>query len=190
MILALLLATTSSAATAERSACAVTAQSKADNSKLDFEAFDQQGSLPSSARALVNRECWAAAAEVTQDYLIHGPVGTDHQQRILVFHLAQQLANAGREDRAALVVASARHPDERLAADTDLRWNDFVQAHWAFLTKDRPGLVSARTAMGGGTGFGNRLNSALVDGLLKCFDKPYLVAVSASCRATVQEDPK
>ena len=170
--------------------CRLSAAGKAANTRLDFDAFDQKETLPSSARTLVNRGCWKAAAEATQHYLINGPLGSDRQQRNLLFHLAQQLANAGDEQRAVWVVAGARHPDEVLSKPGDLRWNDFVRAHWAFYAKDRLLLERSLAAVKGGEGFGNRLNATLVEGLIKCFGKPYLEAVSAPCRTPPADLPK
>lgn len=174
----------------EPAGCRLSAEGKAANARLNFEDFDQKETLPSSARTLVNKGCWSAATEATQHYLINGPLATDRQQRILLFHLAQQLANAGDEKRAVVVVAGARYPDEVLSKPTDLRWNDFVRAHWAFFAKDRPLLERALAAVKGGDGFGNRLNAALVEGLTKCFDKPYLQAVSTPCRTPPADQPQ
>ena len=189
MMLGLLMLLSAAQSTASAN-CAITVADKAANARLSFEDFDQQGTSVSSARALVNRGCWSEAAEATQDYLVHGPLGTEKQQRALRFHLGQQLANAGRENLAAIAIAGARDPAENLKDATALRWNDFVRAHWAFFTKDRGLLLEALNGMKSGEGFGNRLNLALVEGLSKCFDHPYLEAVSEPCRSPPPEPHK
>ena len=51
-------------------------------------------------------------------------------------------------------------------------------------------LLEALNGMKSGEGFGNRLNLALVEGLSKCFDRPYLEAVSEPCRTPPPEPPK
>lgn len=186
MIAALLLVLAPTPATA----CALTAEDKAANAKLSFDDFDQKGVTPATARKLAEVGCWAESAEATQHYLLYGPPASEGQQRVLRFHLAQQLANAGRERDAAVVMSSARNPGETLSDPATLRWNDFVRGHWAFFTKDKAMLQTSVAALDGGTGFGNRLNKALLQGLLKCFDRSYRDAVEAPCRVPPPEEPK
>jgi hypothetical protein len=160
------------------------------NASLSFEDFDQKGALPGSARKLVDAGCWNEAAEATQHYLVHGALATDRQQRILAFHLAQQLANAGRDREAAQVVASTRHPDEDATQPGALRWNDFVRGHYAFFVKDRALLANSIAALKAGEGRGNQLNASLLQGLDRCFDKPYGAAVKAPCRVLPPSEVK
>jgi hypothetical protein len=188
MITALFLALV--APTAPSTSCAITAEQKAANARLSFDDFDQKGVTPETARKLAEAGCWAESAEATQHYLLYGPPVTDGQQRVLRFHLAQQLANAGREKEAAVVMAGARKSDEQLTGPEVLRWNDFVRGHWAFFTKDKAMLEASVTSLNSGTGFGNRLNGALLQGLLKCFDRSYRAAVDAPCRTPPAEEPK
>ena len=190
MIQGLLLAFLASAGSATPLKCALGPDDRIANARLSFEDFDQKGTGPQTARKLAERGCWKEAAEATGHYLANGPLGTEGQQRVLRFHLAQQLANAGREAEAASVVAGARNPGEQLADAETLRWNDFVRGHWAFFTKDRTALQASLAAVAGGQGFGNRLNTALLQGLLKCFDRPYRVAVEEPCRVPPAGDSK
>lgn len=178
------------AAVAQAPQCALTTEDKIANARLNFEDFDQKGTTPATARQLSQRGCWRAAVEATEDYLANGPLGTEGQQRVLRFHLGQQLANAGRESEAALVIIGTRNPLEKLTDAETLRWNDFVRGHWAFFTKKRAVLQSSLAEVKKGTGFGNVLNGALLDGLIKCFDRPYLEAVSEPCRTPPPESPK
>jgi len=170
--------------------CQITPEQKAANAKLSFDDFDQKGVTPVTSRKLAEAGCWAESAEATQHYLLYGPQVSEGQQRVLRFHLAQQTANAGREREAALVMAGARNPAESLATPETVRWNDFVRGHWAFFTKDKAMLQASLAAVEAGTGFGNRLNTALLQGLLKCFDRSYRDAVEAPCRIQPDEEPK
>ena len=162
--------------------CALSAADLKANASLTFQQFDQEGSIPSSARQLADRGCFEAAAAATQHYLVNGPLATDRQQRILAFHLGQQLASAGREKEAGLVIAGTRHPPVEGAPLAPLRWNDFVTGVWAFLTKDRAGLRRSIEATKAGEGQGNALNANLLEGLDRCFTKPYREATAAPCR--------
>jgi hypothetical protein len=170
--------------------CTLTLQDKTTNARLSFDDFDQKGTTPTTARQLAERGCWKEAAEATQHYLVNGPLGTEGRQRVLRFHLAQQLANAGWESEAALVMVGARNPGENLSDAASLRWNDFVRGHWAFFVKDRSALRDSTAAVSAGQGFGNELNARLLEGLGKCFDQPYLAAVSAPCRTPPADKPE
>lgn len=163
-------------------ACALDDAGRRANAALSFEDFDQRGTLPSSARSLSNRGCWRQAAEATAHYLINGPIPTPAQQRVLLFHLGQQLAGAGEERRAADFVAAARAPEEE-APQRELNWNDFVRGTWAFLVKDRPMLIAARDAVLASPGRSNAMNGGLLAALERCFDRPYATAVAdRTCR--------
>lgn len=182
----ILLAAAAPAAT-NTAGCTLSTEDKAANAKLSFEDFDQKGVTEATSRKLGERGCWKEAAEATEHYLIHGPFGSEAQQRVMRFHLAQALANSGDKARAAVVVAGTRNPLETLAGPTDLRWNDFVAGHWAFFTGDRPLLEASVAEMRKGAGFGNRLNTALLEGLAKCFGQSYLEACSEPCRTPPPE---
>lgn len=171
------------------STCTLTAADKVANAKLSFDDFDQKGTTPATARQLAEAGCWIQAAEATQHYLVFGPLGTEAEQRVLRFHLAQQLANTGRQQEAAAAVAGARNRTEDLTDPNMLRWNAFVRGHWAFFVKDRVTLRAAIAEANAGQGFGNKLNVSLLEGLERCFDRSYGDAVKAPCRV-IPEMPK
>ena len=180
LTLSLLLAVAPPSADAAR--CRLTAADKQANARLSFNDFDQQGTLPSSARKLGEAGCWKEAAEATADYLIHGPIPSPGEQRVLLFHLGQQLAFAGEEERAAGFIAATRRPPDPMPPKTDqLNWNDYVIGTWAFLKKDRPALIAARDAVLATAGEGNRINGALLAAMERCFEKPYELAYDPDC---------
>src|SRR6185503_7992483 len=153
-----------------QSRCALSHADYLANATLSFDAFDQVGTLPSSARKLGERHCWRAAAAATADYLIRGPVPTPSHQRVLLFHLGQQLALAGEERRAAVFVAATRAPPDRVPDQLD--WNDYVLGTWAFLTKDRELLRKSRDAVLARATDGDRINGGFLTALDRCFDRP------------------
>lgn len=162
-------------APAAQPACVLDEAAKQANAALSFDDFDQRGTLPSTARALGEAGCWREAADATSDYLIRGPVAAPFQQRIMLFHLGQQLAYAGDERLAARFVAAARAPIDP-SAPARLNWNDFVRGTWAFLVKDRTMLIAARDALLAGTGEGDAMNGAMLAAMERCFDRSYLDA--------------
>ena len=182
MILHILALIATAGVQAEPPSCRLDEADKRANAALSFQDFDQAGTLPSTARKLGERQCWREAAEATSDYLIRGPVQAPGEQRILLFHLGQFYAMLGEERRAAdYVAATRRPPDQAPPAPDALRWNDYVQGTWAFLTKDRAMLVAARDAVLAGAGEGNRINGSLLAAMERCFDRPYAVAYDMNC---------
>lgn len=161
--------------------CVLTDTDKRANAALSFGAFDQQGTLPSSARALSGRGCWREAANATADYLIRGPVAAPREQRVLLFHLGQYSAMGGDEKRAATVIAATRELPSDRDPDDPLRWNDYVKGTWAFLVKDRSALIASRDAVLAGSGHGNAANGALLAGLERCLSRPYAIAYDRNC---------
>jgi hypothetical protein len=183
MIVTLLLAAAAVAAP-DPKACRLDDAAKRANAALTFDQFDQQGTLATSARKLGERGCWREAAEATVDYLIRGPVATPGEQRILLFHLGQQLALAGDERRGAEFIAGTRRSDQPMAPmSTNLRWNEYVTGTWAFRTQDRPLLIKSRDAVLAGTSEGDRINGKLLEAMERCFDRPYEVAYDPQCGA-------
>jgi len=178
-MLVLLMAALAPATIALTDACVVTPADYVANAKLSFDDFDQKGTLPNSARKLGERGCWKQAAEATADYLIHGPLPSPRQQRVLLFHMGQALALSGEERRAADFIAATRSP---LSEVRELNWNDYVIGTWAFLVKDRPALIKARDDVLATPGDGNRINGNLLAAMERCFEKPYIVAYDLDCR--------
>ncbi len=159
--------------------CALTATDKAANAKLSFDDFDQKGTLPSTFRALSERGCAREAAEAAEDYLLNGPARTDYQQRVIVWHMAQEFALAGDERQAAQLIAGTRVPTGN---NENLDWNNYVKASWAFLAKNRRAFDVAAAQLALSSRASDRTNSAIVNGMGRCWAKPYRQAYNANCR--------
>lgn len=142
------------------------------NRRLSFEAFDQVGELPSTARALGERDCYAEAARASEDYLLHGPETTSRQREILAFHMGQYLATAGQEREAARVIATARTQNDPPQPD-GFDWNTYVVGTWAFLTRDRALLEASHARLAAAPGERNAYNARALAGLVRCFGRPY-----------------
>jgi hypothetical protein len=166
--------------------CSLTNADREANARLSFEEFDQQGKLPSTWRALGNAGCRTQAIDALKDYVIHGPVQEPYHQRILLFHLGQTLASYGQESQGAEFIAFSREPKGSRPKKSTLNWNDYVVGTWAFLTKDWNLLVKSRRAVFASSGQGNQINGAILEGLERCFDKPYSVAYDPDCGRTRQ----
>lgn len=166
---------------------------------LDESAFDQD--LSGGWRALSAQPgCTLAAADLIADYRKkHGK-----QSGLLLWHEGQLRASGGQYREAAALMEGARKP----ASDDRAGWNLYVDATIAFLRRDRAGLDAARAALaavpppvGAGVppvvdgymevdfedGQKRRIrwppNIDVVEGLVRCFDKPYDEAYSDACRA-------
>lgn len=167
-----------SAAAAQPADCALTETDKRANAALGFEDFDQKGSLPSSSRALSQRGCGKKAIEAAEDYLINGPLRTEWQQRMIVWHMAQDLAIQGQEREAARLMAAARDAE---GSGERIDWNSYVAASWAFLVKDRPLFDAAAARLAASSRTPDRVNSAIVAAMGRCWGKPYRVAYNPEC---------
>lgn len=178
-ILLFVMASLSASATPEaQPICSLTAADKGANATLDFDDFDQKGTLPSTFRALSERGCAREAAETAEDYLLNGPARSDYQQRVIVWHMAQSLALAGDERHAAQLMAGTRVP---VGNNENLDWNSYVKASWAFLVKNRSAFNAAAATLAESTREPDRNNSAFVAGMGRCWAKPYKVAYNPSC---------
>lgn len=159
--------------------CRLTPTDKAANVQLSFNDFDQVGTSPATGRRLADRGCYIEAAEATEDYLVNGPVQKPSEQRVLLFHLAQQLALAGYVREAARFVGAAKNVEQEA---TSLDWNSFVEGTWAFLVRDRAKLVAAREKLEASDRPGDKLNMRALAGLENCFGKSYREASGPACR--------
>ena len=158
--------------------CSLTEADKKDNAALSFDDFDQQGTLPSTSRALANLGCFEEAAEATEDYLLNGPARTDYEQRVIVWHMAQSLAMAGDERKAATLMAGTRVPTGN---NENLDWNSYVKASWAFLAKNRAAFDAAAYELSKSILPPDRVNGAIVAAMGRCWTKPYNVAYDPDC---------
>jgi len=152
---------------------------------LPEREFDQD--LEGGWRALAaKRRCRRAAADLIAAYRrAHPQAGS-----LLRWHEGQLRAGLGEKARAIRLFASARKPD-------DPSWNDYVDATVAFLNRDRRALAAARARLaarpkpadwdprdseGRPLPISWPLNLEVVDGLVRCFGKPYEIAYSHCAR--------
>ena len=169
---------------------------------LDEQTFDQDLSNGGGGwRALAGKPgCELTAADLLAEYRAAHPSSSP----ILAWHEGQLRATAHQYDRAIPLLKSSRQqPSEDMTG-----WNYYVDATVAFLSGDKERLVRARTqlasvpypanagmppfkdgyievpAQGGMPAMKVRWppNIDVVDGLVRCFGKPYAEAYGA-CRA-------
>lgn len=158
--------------------CALTPEHLVANRTLSFESFDQAGTTPWTARKLGERQCYSEAARASEDYLLHGPELTERQRQVVSWHLGQYLASAGEEPAAARVIATTRRNEEMTPDNFD--WNTYLAGTHAFLTKDRPALDAAVTALTAQEGMRNQINARALRRLQACFDRPYVEAYACA----------
>ena len=149
------------------------------------EAFDQD--LSGGWRALSERPgCTGVAADLIRDYraAIEGRLSN------LYWHEGQLRAAIGQYPAAIRLMESSRRPADQAA------WNLYVDATVAFLRGDRAALRAARVrlaALPRPPGFEEYVlpngfhvawppNLVVIDGLLRCFGRPYGEASSTACR--------
>lgn len=171
MLAALVTALTLQVAPDAAVGCALTPEHLAANRTLSFESFDQRGTTPWTARKLGERDCNVEAARASEDYLLHGPELTERQRQVVSWHLGQYLASSGAELEAARVMATTMRNEEMTPDNFD--WNTYVLGTHAFLTKDRPAIDAAVTALSAQEGMRNQINARALRRLQTCFDRPY-----------------
>jgi len=165
---------------------------------LDEQHFDQDMSNGGSGwRALARKpECQLAAADLLRDYR----AAHNTQSGILFWHEGQLRAMSGDYSAAISLLEKSRKP----VSEDQAGWNAYVDATVAFLRKDRPALEAARSRLvevkpnadteikdgfieghmadGRIAKFAWPPNLDVVDGLRRCFDKPYAAAYGGECR--------
>ena len=149
---------------------------------LGMNAFDQDhqgGWRPLSERP----GCEGAAADLIRDYRAF----LQDRLPILYWHEGQLRAKVGQTDAAIrLMDRTRRDPGDERAP----WWNAYVDATLAFLRGDRPALSAARVRLAAvprpaDTPAERRWppNLAVVDGLIRCFGRPYREAYfDAACQ--------
>jgi hypothetical protein len=172
---------------AEASQCSLSEADRVANRSLDFNAFDQHGALPSSARALASRGCFGDAAEANIDYLVHGPDLPDYERNVVRFHTGQYLASSGQEKEAALVIASTRRGPNPERPNFD--WDSYVVGTYAFLVKDRPLLNEMAEKLSASDDDGSRINAKVLRRFQHCFDQPYRIAYGTDPRCGALDEP-
>jgi len=158
---------------------------------LEEDAFDQD--LTGGWRALEQRGCKTEAADLLRDYRDAAP---RRRAFLLFWHEGQLRADLGQTDAAIILFEHSYRPDN----DDHIGWNRYVDGSIAFLRQDRSALQNARDTLSqlpspkeppSFTINGQKIamewppNLNVLDGFLKCFDKPYAVAyASTACTAT------
>ena len=158
--------------------CVLTPADKMTNAALSFEDLDQRGTVPSTTTALNNRGCRKQAVEAMEHYLINGPVRTDREQRIILWHMAQSLALAGQESEAARLMTATRTPD---LTNDRFDWDSYVSAGSAFLIKGRAAFDKAAATLASSVRPSDVVNSGVVAAMGRCWKKQYSVAYDATC---------
>jgi hypothetical protein len=143
---------------------------------LGQDAFDQD--MNGGWRALAQRPgCEGVAADLIHAYRSN----LENHLSILYWHEGQLRADIGQYPEAIRLMESSRKPGDSLG------WNSYVDATIAFLRGDRTALAAARAelaALPRPAGFEDRtlpnglhvtwpMNLAVVDGLIRCFGRPY-----------------
>lgn len=144
---------------------------------LPYDRFDQTDGF----RPLALKHCELVAAMLLDSYVVNAANRmTELNRQALHFHAGQLYAYSGLGEVAATRFLQSLNPHQN--SEDDLDWNDYVLASAAFEKNDRPGLVRAREAlMSAKKSEGNGVNLRVVDGLIGCFSKPYVVAYE-TCR--------
>jgi hypothetical protein len=125
-----------------------------------------------------HEECTTIAADLIRDYReAHGSTST-----ILYWHEGQLRASAGSTDEAIRLFEKSRKTDDAYG------WNLYADASIAFLKHDLPALLAARAALarlprpkdfdprdakGNVVNVTWPLNLNVVDGFIRCFNRPY-----------------
>jgi hypothetical protein len=161
--------------------CPPSAEEEARLLALPFEAFDQHP--VAGWRPYGLRGCYRDAARLIAKYADKaeglGKIG------VLRFHQVQMLAFAGDTGTALEVLEAVKRIDAQRNAETG--WRLYVAGTEAFLRSSRKDL-EARTAelaafadTHGSTERAARANGNVLQGLLRCFGKPYRIAYSPPC---------
>jgi len=182
---------------AQQTGCTV---DRARTLSLNEEQFDQD--MDGGWRMLAaKRGCDLVAADLIRDWR--------HQHRssagLLIWHEGQLRANAGQTQEAVLLMKQSRRAP---GVPDGAGWNIYVDATIAFLRKDLAALEQARSQLAAirppvgkdapivvvdgyfdvdlGDGKTQKMrwppNIDIVEGLIRCFDKPYVEAYGGQCQ--------
>jgi len=122
-------------------------------------------------RQLSRRGCKKEAAEALTTYISNHELPTH-----IYFHAGQLLAATGEYDKAIEMLDRSKRVE---GPDEAFKWNAYVLAVRAFLTRDRAELLKQRAVIAGKADVkGNAMNLVVVDQLVKNFDLSYSAAVA------------
>lgn len=144
--------------------------------QMPYQKFDQ--TQHEGWRKYEGQGCYNESALLLDKYLtVNKTKLLDWQIRIISWHAGQMFAFDNNYSLARIRFLSALNPNQ--PKDADLDWNNYVHATIAFLDKDMAALKLHRDAMADRPN--KDANLPFVDGLIKCFDRPYIIAYSG-CR--------
>ena len=143
---------------------------------LSFQEFDQRAD--GGWRDLANQPgCKKKAADIIKAYRQN----SEQQLSTLYWHEAQLRAESGAYSQAISLM------EKTLKQDDFFAWNPYVRATIAFLKNRKGDLKRQRKALANSPPPENWTvewphNLDVVDGLIRCFGKPYQEAYSRRCR--------
>ena len=170
----------------EETTCALSGEEFETIVSLPFKEFDQTAG--SGWRPFYEEGCYSVASKLLIRYLTEHPE-IAQQQFILPFHAGQLLAMAGDYEKA-LPFLEGGYTDIEMEY---VNWNAFVDAHIAFITRDKKLLMESRDKISKQPGMpneqgvpewaiGKKMNLDVVDGFINCFNKPFAEAYENDCR--------
>lgn len=142
---------------------------------LPFVEFDQDDTR--GWRVLAAKGCEHEVPTLIQAYLVK----QEKPHPVLVWHLAQSMAKAGRYQEAVVVARGTLRPQE--AEDrSEFQWNHYVNGTIAFLESDGESLKRHRDRLESAAMAHpvNRLNFEALNRLQRCAGKPYKQAYSCN----------
>jgi hypothetical protein len=144
---------------------------------LDFYAFDQ--SPGAGWRQLAENGRFLEAANLIDSYINKHKNLNESQMTILYFHAGQMYAFS--DDYQTAIERFVKSAYAQEPPELPLRWNAYVQATIAFLSKDLDRLKDCRKEIAEGPALeGQKANLDVVDRLIEHFEEPYSKAYRAS----------
>ena len=138
---------------------------------MDYQHFDQ--TPPDGGwRGVAAVRCYDFAGELIDVYHLHHLESLNESQaRVLFWHAGQMYALGGMESIAVSRFSKSVNPEE--APDDAFKWNAYVKGSIAFLTHDLDALQANRVALASASDPNVKVNLAILDRMIRCFDKTY-----------------
>lgn len=154
--------------------CVLDAVGAAKMIEASYQDFDETMDGAESWRPLLERGCYRAAAKIIAEYVAaHESELSPVQKRTLRFHAGQTLAMGGHDGAAIAWIEASKD------AAASGEWNAYVDATAAFLHKDRPRLVAARTAYASQKD-SSPMRKQLIEGFSACMEQTYNEAMACT----------